>query len=199
MQSGNLHQVQPRTRNIGFWFSVCLLLALSGVFARAEHSVAAPKLEKPKPSNFEALSETTEKVANEYVEHYFKREFDSMAKLAAEEVTVDDPTARTIWGGQPQVGRKQIYGKMNELFSTFTHLAFRTTRKFFSGEHAIIEGELDWTFKAGPEGKEIAIVGLPLVIVVQVSDGKVISHRDFADYRVFMKQYRAQTAVQGKS
>ena len=172
---------------------LCLAVSASPG-SSAESAAVTPQVNAAKPPDFRVLTMTTEKVATEYFDHYFKMEFDAMERLADPAVSFEDPTANTVFGGAVVSGREQTYAKMRQTFAGFTHLAFRPTRKYFSGEHAVMEGVIDWTFKGETAGQQISIVGMPLVIILQVREGRVLTHRDFGDYRVFLRQYREQLA-----
>lgn len=170
-----------------------LFLAVSAApGSSAESPTATPQANAAKPPDFRVLTMTTEKVATAYFNNYFKMEFDAMERLADPAVSFDDPTANTVFGGTIVSGREQTYAKMRQTFAGITHLAFRPTRKYFSGEHAVMEGVIDWTFKGEAAGQQISIVDMPLVIILQIHEGRVLTHRDFGDYRVFIRQYREQ-------
>ena len=63
------------------------------------------------------------------------------------------------------------------------------TRKFFSGIQAVYEMDLDFNFNV-EEGT--INIKMPLVTILTVKDNKVIEHRDYGDYNVYLKQYNEQ-------
>lgn len=72
LSSGNIH---PKLRSVSRQLLIALLLAFGSVSAWSDETAsAAPQPEAPKPPAYRELTETTEKVATAYAEHYFNRE-----------------------------------------------------------------------------------------------------------------------------
>ena len=50
-------------------------------------------------------------------------------------------------------------------------------------DHAIFVGQLSWTYQQ--EQQKLVVEKMPIVVVLQMADGRVVSHRDYADYRPY--------------
>jgi hypothetical protein len=175
-----------------------LLLRVSGGFLLATLLLPrlAPAAESAPPGKrFLALSATTERVASAYVDAYFRTDFDAMEKLSGPETSFDDATADTLFGGAPVSGRAAVFTHLRSTFAGITHISFRPSRRYFSGEHAVFEGEVTWGYRPAPDAPESVTTGMPLVVIIQVKDGVVMSHRDYGDYRVMLEQARATARI----
>lgn len=175
--------------------SALVVVALSARGADQTAAAATP----PPPPDYFARSAATEKVATEFVERYFKMQFAEMELLSDPDISFDDPTANPIFGSEIVTGREAVFKAKREGFADINSIEFHQTRSFFAADYAVFEGVIDWSFPGQKAGRIISIKGMPLVIVLQLRDGRVISHRDYGDYRVFMKQYREQAAAPGKT
>jgi len=155
--------------------------------------------EEPTPPGkvYLALSATTERVASAYVDAYFRMDFDTMEQLSGPETSFDDPTADTLFGGAPVPGRAAVFGHLRTTFAGITQISFLPSRRYFSGEHGVFEGEVTWGFRPSPGASEKITSGMPLIVIVQVKDGLVVSHRDYGDYRVFLAQARTRRENSG--
>jgi len=160
----------------------CLLFALAP--ARAE----AP--------NFSELTATSEKIARTYYDYYIQLDFEKMAPLLAENASFFDPTAQQIFGAQETSGKAAVLENFKTAYASITQMKIHAANAYFSGQYGIFSGQLDWSFKSGPEPNLIHIKKMPLTVTIKVENGVVTEHRDYADYRVFTKQYEMQTANQ---
>ena len=59
----------------------------------------------------------------------------------------------------------------------------------FAIDHAIFVGKLSWTYQL-PKQK-LVVEKMPMVVVLQMVDGRVVSHRDYADYRPYFTAVEA--------
>lgn len=160
----------------------CLLFALAP--ARAEE-----------PS-FSELTATSEKIARAYYAYYIQLDFESMAPLLAANASFFDPTAQQIFGAQKTSGKAAVLENFKTAYANITHMKVHDANAYFSGQYGIFSGQLDWSFKSGPEQNLIHIKKMPLTVMIKVENGVVTEHRDYADYRVFTRQYEAQTSNQ---
>jgi ketosteroid isomerase-like protein len=160
----------------------CLLFVLAP--ARAED-----------PS-FSELTATSEKIARAYYDYYIQLDFEKLAPLLAENASFFDPTAQQIFGAQQTNGKSAVLENFKTAYANITHMEIRDANAYFSGQYGIFCGQLDWSFKSGPEHHLIHIKKMPLTVTIKVENGQVTEHRDYADYRVFSRQYEAQTSKQ---
>lgn len=86
--------------------------------------------------------------------------------------------------------RRQRAALGSEGYAAIKHMAFHQTRVFVSGEHAVFEGTLDWTLELS-DGKQAVTRAMPFMSILRVVDGKVVEHRDYADYAPFLAAVRA--------
>lgn len=143
------------------------------------------------PPDFPSLTAATAEVAGRYIDLYYRLDFDGMEKLLADDVSFEDPTARLVFGSDLSDGKAAVMENFRTGYAGIKSMNFTPTRNFASGEFAVFEGEISWTF-SNSAGKEITIRGMPIMQVIQVRGGQVCLHRDYGDYRVFMAQYTAQ-------
>lgn len=165
-------------------FALPLLLAATAAGERCE--------EPAKPPTFAQRTVTTERIAGTYYDAYIRRDFAAMERISGSDTNFDDATADQLFGGEIVRGREAVFAHLRKTFASITHLAFQTTRRYASGEHAIFEGEVDWDFREPESSRTLSFRGMPLVVIVRVRDGQIVEHRDYGDYRVFVEQYRRQ-------
>ncbi len=142
---------------------------------------------------FSQATAATEPVAERYFAAYIAREWDSLAPLLADAGGFSDPTASLVFGEVKHVGKAATMKNFREGYAAITQMEFKRSRAFFSGEHAIFEGTLDWTLALG-EGKEAITKAMPFVTILRVQNGQVVEHQDFADYAPFLSAVRAMKA-----
>ncbi|MFT5232639.1 MAG: hypothetical protein ACI9UK_001501 [Candidatus Krumholzibacteriia bacterium] len=142
--------------------------------------------------SFADLTSATEELATQYVNLYYDLKFDEMEPLMHAEISFEDPTANTIFGAEIVSGKKMVMENFHTAFAGISSMELEKVRTFASGEVAVFEMVITWTFGVG-DGKEVTIRDMPLIQVITIADGLVISHRDYGDYRIFATQYREQT------
>lgn len=86
--------------------------------------------------------------------------------------------------------RRQRAALGSEGYAAIKHIAFHQARVFASGEHAVFEGTLDWTLELS-DGKQAVTRAMPFMSILRVVDGKLVEHRDSADYAPFLAAVRA--------
>jgi len=140
--------------------------------------------------SFAQVADATRKVAEPYFAAYIARDWDVLAPLLADAGSFADPTATRVFGEVRFVGKPAAMKNFREGYAAIRQMEFKRSRAFFSGEHAIFEGSLDWTLSLG-EGKEAVTKAMPFVTVLKVVGGQVVEHQDFADYAPFLAAVRA--------
>jgi len=144
-----------------------------------------------KPS-FADLSKATEELASQYVNLYYDLKFDEMEPLMHAEISFEDPTANIIFGSERVSGKAKVMENFHSAFAGISSMELEKIRSFASGKVAIFEMMITWTFETRG-GKEVTIRDMPLIQVITIADGLVISHRDYGDYQIFAAQFREQT------
>ena len=106
--------------------------------------------------------------------------------LLADEASFDDGTAYYLFGNQRTEGKAAMMHKFRTEYVGILKLEFEPSRTFHSGNIAIYEGNLDWAVSL--QSGEIIDTVMPIVTILQVEDGKIVSHRDFGDYGAFVAE-----------
>ncbi|MGJ8537899.1 MAG: nuclear transport factor 2 family protein [Parasphingopyxis sp.] len=148
----------------------------------------APLSAQEQPS-FAEMSAATQTVTQAYFDAYIARDWDRLEPLLADAGTFRDVTADPVFGGAGAEGKAAMMALFREGYAGITRMALRPLRTFHSGQHSVFEGELDWTLRLD-DGREVASV-MPFITILNVEDGLVVSHRDFADYAPFVAALRA--------
>jgi ketosteroid isomerase-like protein len=162
-----------------------VLATLLCVLAHAAIAQQAP--------TFEQAASATQRVAEPYFAAYIARDWDRLAPLLAESGRFSDPTASSVFGAVRHEGKAAALKNFRDNYAPIVHMAFHRTRAFFSGQHAVFEGTLDWTLSLSA-GKQAVTKAMPFVAIVQVVDGLVVDHQDFADYAPFLEAVRKARA-----
>lgn len=129
-------------------------------------------------------------VAEPYFKAYIARDWDRLELLLAGNGGFADPTATLVFGPVKHEGKAATLKNFRENYATISHMEFHRTRTLVFGEHAIYEGTLDWTLQL-KGGKTAVTRGMPFITILRVVEGRVLEHRDFADYTPFLAAMRA--------
>jgi ketosteroid isomerase-like protein len=162
--------------------SFCLLLV---VFA----STAQTKYSK--------ITSETERVTKEYIKNYFDFNFDKLKEYMHDSITFQDPTAKFVFSGKLVEGKETLYKFFTNNYASIHSSEVEIQREIVSSGVGIYEINLTWSFANDNPKKEIVIEKMPMVIVLSTKDGKVIQHRDYGDYKVFIQQYENQLKNEG--
>jgi len=153
---------------------------------------ASPGWAQDKPS-FSQLSAETRAIAEQYFKAYIARDWDRLEPLLADAGGFEDPTATLVFGSVRFEGKTATLKNFREGYAAIKHMEFHQMRAFVSGEHAVFEGTLDWTLVLR-DGKSAVTQGMPFITVLRVVRGRVLEHRDLADYTPFLAAMRAARA-----
>lgn len=129
---------------------------------------------------YDATTERTRQVANEYLEAYLASDLEAERRLLAPDAVAQDPTAQ-VYGpgsGQPLEGAERILATRARTFQNVTDFDMEVSRSFVANHHAVFMGRTSYTLGNGAHYVQ------PAVFVVEVRDGKVTRHWDFVDYSV---------------
>lgn len=138
---------------------------------------------------FAELREETKKHTTAYLNDYLALNFDANAKRMHEDISFHDPTTRLVFAGEKHSGKAAVMQFFKTNYASIVEMKSENMKPVFSADYGIFAFTLKWKLRSG--GKIIAIA-MPLVVQLKVKDGKIIEHRDFADYSFFNKQYAAQ-------
>ncbi|QNM95971.1 nuclear transport factor 2 family protein [Chitinimonas koreensis] len=128
-------------------------------------------------------------VADAYFEAYIRLDWDHLEPLLADDANFRDPTSALVFGGVGAEGKAAMMRKFRTAYTSLRQMGFTKKRIIHSGNFALYEGDLSWTVDMG-DGRDVSSV-TPIVIVLEVRGGKVVSHRDYVDYAPFLAAERA--------
>ncbi len=143
-------------------------------------------------NKFIPTTESTKRVAQEYHAAYMGLEFEKMREILADSASWEDPTAQELFGLTRVVGADSIFAQLTRAFTGVFEIKHREDDYRYSGHFAMMETLLDYSFNLGEGGKRIDITDLHVIFIYEVRDGKVVSHRDYADYSTMVQQLNAQ-------
>lgn len=148
-------------------------------------------LAQQRPS-FKDSTAITRIVAERYIQHYTAVSFDSLEWYMHPDYNFLDPTAEYLFGWNPVIGKEKAAAFFRANYSGLKHPHATITRRIFSGNLAVFEMDFAFSFEPAA-GKPLINIKMPLVTTVKISGGKVIEHRDYGDYTVYLAQVRQQT------
>ena len=161
-------------------FLAAFLLA-AGMFAAGD----APA--QPTPA-YRETSARTKEVGERYLAAYLAKDWDTVGALLAENGSFADRTAELVFGSTLQQGRAATLAFFEKGYAG-VRMRYRPTRAIHTGHYAVYEGSLDWTLALG-DGRTVTTEGMPFVAVLRVEAGRVVEHRDYADYHPFVENLR---------
>lgn len=138
---------------------------------------------------FKDATDVTQDIATKYFNAYMAIDWNKLDALAHDEITFEDPTAELLFGEKKPAGKQAVMKNFRDTYASITNMTPKLTRTFFSGNSGIFEMDLSFSFKNRQNG--ITTITMPLVVVITVKNGKVIAHRDYGDYREYVKQMKA--------
>lgn len=138
---------------------------------------------------FSERTALTEEIATKYFNNYMAIDWSNLADLMHNDISFEDPTAEILFGFKKPIGKENVLKNFRDTFVGITNMTPKLIRTFFSGDNGVFEMDLSFSFKNRQNG--ITTISMPLVVVISVKDGKVIEHRDYGDYREYLKQLKA--------
>lgn len=165
-----------------------LTLALAGMPSHLQSA-------QPKP-NYIETTRATRPVAEAYFAAYMAKDWNTLGSHLAEQANFLDPSAQLVFPGALQQGKSAVLKFFREGYEG-TVLKFKPERVWFSGHYGLFEGKLDWTSEVAP-GKTIHMKDVSFLVTLRVEDGKVVEHRDFADYHPFLAEMKKLREITSK-
>lgn len=166
-------------RNMKLYAVLVLIVILAAAFAT--------NAQQKNP--FNETTAVTQDVAVKYFDLYMAMDWEKIGLLMHDDITFEDPTAQLLFGEKKPSGKENVLKNFREGYASLTNMTPKLTRTFFSGNTGVFEMDLSFSFKNRQNG--ISTIQMPLVVVITVKDSKVISHRDYGDYREYLKQLKA--------
>jgi len=166
-----------RLRTLGYLTSLIFSIVLSPLQA-AEQKVP----------DYSQLSAVTAATSQRYLQAYFAKDWNTLETLLADTASFADPTATQLFGAETKTGKTVIMQAFREHYAPIS-FQFTQDSSMFAIDHAIFVGKLSWTYQL-PKQK-LVVEKMPMVVVLQMVDGRVVSHRDYADYRPYFSAVEA--------
>lgn len=144
-----------------------------------------------KKVSFSEVTANTKKITTKYFNDYINLDFDAMKQQASDDISFDDATAKLIFGIELIKGKTKVFENFEKTYAGILEMKANIKRTIFSSNVGIFEIELAYKFKTR-KNKIITISKMPLIVTLTVKDDNIIEHRDYADYNVFLEQYKKQ-------
>ena len=157
-------------------------------FLLAAGVMAATHAPAQKPPAYREASARTKEVAERYFAAYIAKDWATVGELLAENGSFADRTAELVFGGTLQQGRAPTLALFEKGYAG-VRMHYRPVRAMHTGHYAVYEGSLDWTLRLD-DGRTVATEAMPFVVILRVEAGRVVEHRDYADYHPFVENLR---------
>lgn len=162
-------------RIIKFLCATLITLSSFNVYAQssAEHGIY---IEQSKQSKL---------VGEAYFSAYIAKDWDKLSSLLSDQGQFSDPTAELVFGSVKKVGKDKVMRLFRENYAPLS-MKFLPSRTIFSGNYAIFEGILDWSYEQ--DGQTIRTI-MPFITKLHIKNGKVLEHLDLADYHPYLANF----------
>lgn len=144
---------------------------------------------RPGVAQYLRAGAATASVADAYFQAYVAMDWDRLETLLGDEATVRDPTSDKLFGASESVGKATVMANFRKTYARLSNMSFDKSRVIHSGDFALYEGALNWTIDMG-DGRHVT-TKTPMVVVLEVRNGKVVHHRDYVDYAPFIAAEKA--------
>jgi len=138
--------------------------------------------------------------AKAYLEAYAAFDVDALREFWHDDVVFQDPTARLIGDGQRSEGIDAVAALITRISDSGSVLDFsiEPVLEFASNHHAVFAGTTHFTLTGASLGLDVESVSVeqPIVVALEVRDGRVHEHLDFTDYTVLAEKVQALSAEQ---
>ncbi|AUN31055.1 nuclear transport factor 2 family protein [Niveispirillum cyanobacteriorum] len=142
-----------------------------------------PALAQAQPT-FAQVTADSSPVADAYFDAYTRLDWDRLEPLVADGASFQDRTAELVFGSVGATGKPAMMKLFREGYAGITKIIFKPMRRIHTGHYGIFEGDLNWATKM-PDGRIVEST-TPFLVTIRVENGKVIEHRDYADYAPFL-------------
>ncbi|MEQ8574742.1 nuclear transport factor 2 family protein [Fulvivirga sp.] len=146
--------------------------------------------------SFPILAQSTIDTCSKYLTLYTSMKFDELGEYYTDQSIFEDPTMSFFDQTENYVkktGKEQIVTFLKEGFSKISNIEFDIEKQYSVGVISYYYGILNYDYVINHEGLEKLLkIKLPLAIILEVKDGKVIHHQDIANYYEWHQQYKNQ-------
>ncbi|TJY37785.1 nuclear transport factor 2 family protein [Pontimicrobium aquaticum] len=144
---------------------------------------------------------SSEDLALEYMEAYGNWDFDKMKTFYDDNIRFQDPTATEAFKSAFEtVGKEKVYTMFKGVYQAFEnnkppYISINVDKIFSSGSFVVVNSTYQsvlpnvWYKNSNTEK---IMVSIPILTILQIKNGKIVSHKDYADYDTWNKQIQAQ-------
>lgn len=144
---------------------------------------------------FASSPESNLQIAQAYFDAYIARDWQTLGQYLDEEGSFADITAKPVFGNVKVEGKAQTLAYFTKNYASIKAMSFTSSRQWMSGDVAIFEGSLNWQISIA-ENKVVMTTDMPFITILELRDGHVFRHRDYADYQPFLKAYADMNVTQ---
>lgn len=136
-------------------------------------------------------------IARDYIKAYASGDVETMASFYADQIDFKDLTAKNVFKSQNYElqGKDKVksFWKGVLVDSNPGFLNVEIDGSFYASNFVMLNTRFSMVLpKTWTGGKEGVYVNIPIKTVLQIKEGKIIKHFDFADYNVYNKQIALQ-------
>ncbi|MEQ8924682.1 MAG: nuclear transport factor 2 family protein [Fulvivirga sp.] len=137
------------------------------------------------------------KIAEEYIQAYSNKDPEAMAALYAEDIEFKDLTAKDAFNSSSfeLEGKEKLKALWKGILvdSKPSYLNVEIDGAYFSGSYVMLNTTFSMVLPVSwTNGKDDVFVRIPIKTILQIKDGKILRHWDFADYDSYNEQIRVQ-------
>jgi len=129
-------------------------------------------------------------IAQSYFDAYIARDWQTLASYFDEEGSFADTTAKPVFGDVAVEGKEETLAYFTRNYASIKAMSFHSSRQWVSGDIAVFEGTLNWQLEIA-ENKVVDTQNMPFITILELKNGRVFRHRDYADYTPFLTAYAA--------
>lgn len=136
------------------------------------------------PPTFAQVTADSRPIADAYFDAYTSLDWDRLEPIVADGASFQDRTAELVFGAVGATGKPAMMKLFRENYASITKMTFKPIRRMHTGHYGIFEGDLNFAIKM--QDGRIVESTTPFLVTLRVENGKVVEHRDYADYAPFM-------------
>lgn len=129
-------------------------------------------------------------IAQVYFDAYIARDWQTLASYFDEQGSFGDATAKPVFGDVAVEGKEDTIAYFTRNYASIKAMSFNSSRQWVSGDIAVFEGTLNWQLEIA-ENQIVDTRGMPFITILELKNGRVFRHRDYADYSPFLEAYEA--------
>lgn len=137
--------------------------------------------------------ETQLALAQAYLRAYQDQDMPALAEFWTSESVWQDPTGAEIGASaEPVRGAENIRAHLTAVCAGIKELRFDLPQRFTSGAQVVCIGRFSFVLEARGAGSSADIpFSMDTVIILELKEGKVVRHTDYADFSSWRAQYEA--------